>query len=182
MRRPGVARHYPPPTIDALATLHITGHGLQMPLIKSLSIALAALLLTACNGSERPRAAEIVAPAETTAVFGDLRVHYNALPTLSLNDAVAREYSVEKDAGTAMLVIALRQFANGEEIPAEGEVSATAYDLQGARQQIAFKAVKTGDYTDHIGIFDIHPRDSYRFEVTLKANGRSEAVKFQRNF
>jgi uncharacterized protein DUF4426 len=153
-----------------------------MTFFQSISSALTALLLTACSGAEPPRAADIVAPAETTAAFGDLRVHYNALSTLSLNDAVAREYAVEKDAGTGMLVIALRQWANGQEIPADGEVSAIAYDLQGARQQIAFKAVKTGAYTDHIGTFDIHPRDSYRFEVALKANGRSETVKFQRNF
>jgi hypothetical protein len=150
--------------------------------MKHFSLLLLILLIVACSAGEKPRAAEFVPPAVSSADFGDLRVHYNALSTLSLNDAVAREYGVSKDAGTGLIVVALRRIAGGEEQAAEGEVSATAYDLQGARQQIAFKAVKTGDYTDHIGIFDIHPRDSYRFEVTLKANGRSEVVKFQRNF
>ena len=42
--------------------------------------------------------------------------------------------------------------------------------------------MKTGQYTDHIGVFAIHARDSYRFEVMIKADGRTEKVKFQRNF
>jgi uncharacterized protein DUF4426 len=139
-------------------------------------------LIAACSAGEKPRAAEFVPPAASSATFGDLRVHYNALPTLSLNDAVAREYGVSKDAGSAMLVIAIRRLENGEEVGAEGEVSAEAFDLQGARQHIEFSAVKTGQYTDHIGVFTIQARDSYRFEVTVKSNGRTEKVKFQRNF
>jgi len=150
--------------------------------MKHFSLLLLILLIAACSAGEKPRVAEFVPPAVSSAEFGDLRVHYNALPTLSLNDAVAREYGVDKDAGSAMLVIALRRLANGEEVGAEGEVSAEAFDLQGARQHIGFSAVKTGEYTDHIGVFTIQPRDSYRFEVTVKTDGRTEKVKFQRNF
>lgn len=148
----------------------------------SFLLALSLLLLTACSQGEKPRAADYVPPAESSADFGDLRVHYNALPTLSLNDAVAREYGVRKDSRTAMVVIALRRVQNDAETSADGQVSAQAIDLQGARQRIEFAAVKTGDYTDHIGVFSISPRDSYRFEVIVQANGRSETVKFQRNF
>ena len=150
--------------------------------MKRIPPVILALLLAACSVGEKPRIAEYVPPAESTADFGDLRVHYNALPTLSLNDAVAREYGVTKDAGSAMVVIALRRIANGEESGAEGKVSAEAYDLQGKRQHIDFSAVKTGDYTDHIGTFAISERDSYRFEVKIESGGRKETVKFQRNF
>ena len=103
------------------------------------------LLLTACSAGEKPLNAEFVPPAESSIDFGDLRVHYNALPTLSLNDVVAREYGVARDAGSAMVVIALRRVANGEELGAEGAVSAEAYDLQGKRQHIGFSTVRTGD-------------------------------------
>jgi hypothetical protein len=150
--------------------------------MKLFPLLLSILLIAACSAGEKPRAAEFVPPAVSTAEFGDLRVHYNALPTLSLNDAVAREYGVDKNAGSAMLVIATRRLENGEEVGVDGEVSAEAIDLQGARQRIGFSAVKTGDYTDHIGVFTIQARDSYRFEVTIKSNGRTENVKFQRNF
>ena len=150
--------------------------------MKQITSLMLALFLGACSAGEKPRAAEFVPPAPASADFGDLRVHYNALPTLSLNDAVAQEYGVDKDAGSAMVVIALRRVANGEELGTEGEVSAEAYDLQGKRQHIEFSAVRTGDYTDHIGMFAINPRDSYRFEVKVESAGRNEIVKFQRNF
>lgn len=143
---------------------------------------LAACLLSACAEGERPRPADLLAPAEASQDFGDLRVHYNALPTLSLSEAVARDYRVDRDAGSGLVVVALRRPGDGGESSVDGQVSATAYDLQGARQRIDFIAVRTGDYTDHIGTFSITPRDSYRFEVTVQANGRSELVKFQRGF
>ncbi|MGH8061073.1 MAG: DUF4426 domain-containing protein [Pseudoxanthomonas sp.] len=150
--------------------------------MKRIPLLILTLLFAACSAGEKPRAAEFVPPADATVDFGGLRVHYNALPTLSLNEAVAREYGVARDAKSAMLVIALRRIANGEELGAEGEVSAEAYDLQGQRQHIDFSAVKTGEYTDHIGTFAIYARDSYRFEVKVESAGRSEVVKFQRNF
>ncbi len=142
----------------------------------------AAMILVACNGQGRPQTAEYVTPAESASQFGQLRVHYNALPTLSLNDAVAREYAVEKNAGQALLVIALRKLANGEEEPVEGEVTATAIDLQGSHQRIALRAVRTGAYTDYIGTFAVTAHDSYRFELKIQAAGRSETLKFQRSF
>lgn len=150
--------------------------------MKRIPLLILTLLLAACTAGEKPRVAEFVPPADASIDFGDLRVHYNALPTLSLNDAVAKEYGVTKDAGSALVVIALRRVADGEELNAAGEVSAEAYDLQGHRQQIDFSAVKTGEYTDHIGTFAINARDSYRFEVKVESGGRKETVKFQRNF
>ncbi len=150
--------------------------------MKRIPLLILSLFLAACSAGEKPRAAEFVPLADSSIDFGDLRVHYNALPTLSLNEAVAREYAVTQDAGSAMVVIALRRVANGEELSAEGEVSAEAYDLQGKRQHIDFSTVKTGEYTDHIGTFAINARDSYRFEVKVKAAGRSQVLKFQRNF
>ena len=150
--------------------------------MKRTPLLILTLLLASCSAGEKARIAEFVPPADSSVDFGDLRVHYNALPTLSLNEAVAREYGVTRDAGTAMVVIALRRIADGQEHGAEGEVSAEAYDLQGKRQHIDFSAVKTGDYTDHIGTFAISERDSYRFEMKVESGGREETVKFQRNF
>ena len=150
--------------------------------MKRIPLLILTLLLAACSAGEKPRAAEFVPPADSSIDFGDLRVRYNALPTLSLNDAVAKEYGVTRDAGSAMVVIALRRIANGEELGADGKVSATAYDLQGHRQRIDFSTVRTGEYTDHIGTFAANARDSYRFEVAVESAGLSEIVKFQRNF
>ncbi len=143
---------------------------------------LTTLLLAACTAGEKPRAADVVAPSPAHQDFGDLRVRFNAIPTLSMSEAVAREYGVERDADKALVTIALRKMAGSEELAAEGEVKAAAVDLQGMRQAITFVPVRTGGYTDYIGTFRVAERDSYRFEVSVASGERSGTVKFQRNF
>ncbi|WFC42754.1 DUF4426 domain-containing protein [Pseudoxanthomonas sp. SE1] len=139
-------------------------------------------LLSACSGGDAPRAAEFVQATPAEADFGTLRVRYNALPTLALSEAVARQYGVPRDAGTALVLVALRTVDGGEEVDAEGDVSVTAHDLSGARQAITLRKVDAGGYADHIGTARISPRNSYRFEIVVTAGGRTETVKFQRNF
>lgn len=141
-----------------------------------------ALSLVACSGGETPRAAEFVPAAPAEADFGPLRVRYNALPTLALSEAVATQYGVSRDAGTALVLVALREVKGTEEIDADGEVSVTAHDLSGARQAITLRKVEAGEYTDLIGTAGISPRNSYRFEIVVKTGGRTETVNFQRNF
>lgn len=144
--------------------------------------AVLSILLAACSGGEAPRAAEFVPPAPSESDFGALRVRYTALPTLSLSEPVARQYGVERDVGVALVVIALRQVEGGEERDADGKVHVNAYDLSGARQTVALRSVDAGGYADHIGTVRITPRNTYRFEVTVDAAGRTETVKFHRNF
>ena len=141
-----------------------------------------ALSLVACSGAETPRAAEFVPPAPAETDFGSLRVRYNALPTLALSEPVAKQYGVQRDAGTALVLVALREVKGAEELDADGEVSVTAHDLSGARQVVTLRKVDAGEYTDLIGTARISPRNSYRFEIVVQAGGRTETVKFQRNF
>ncbi len=140
------------------------------------------LLLGGCARGEQARPADLVAPAQGSTDFGSMRVRYNALPTSSISDAMAREYGVTKDPSTALLFVALRQVQGGEENNAEGSVTATAYDLQGARQEISFKPVTVGEYTDNIGVVAVSPRNTYRFELQVAVEGRTQSVEFQRNF
>lgn len=143
---------------------------------------LLAVLLASCAAGEKPRAADIVAPSPAYQDFGDLRVHFNAMPTLAVSEPVAREYGIERDAGKAMVTLALRRLDKGEEFAAEGEVQGVALDLQGLRQPIAFTAVRTGEYTDYIGTFRTVERDTYRFDIMVESGERGGNVKFQRNF
>lgn len=151
-------------------------------LSKSGSLLALALLLGGCARGEQARPADLVAPAQGSTDFGSLRVHYNALPTSSISDAMAREYGVAKDPSTALVFVALRKVEGGEEENAEGSVTAAAYDLQGARQEVSFKPVAIGEYTDHIGVVTVSPRNTYRFELQVAAAGRTQALEFQRNF
>lgn len=146
------------------------------------SVLLLSALLTACSGGQAPRTAEFVPPAPAETDFGTLRVRYNALPSLALSEAVAKQYGVQRDAGTALVLVALREVQGSDEIDADGEVSVTAHDLSGTRQAIELRKVDAGGYTDLIGTARVSPRNSYRFEVVVTAGDRTETVTFQRNF
>ncbi|CAN7204779.1 DUF4426 domain-containing protein [Pseudoxanthomonas sp. LjRoot168] len=147
-----------------------------------IALLILALSLVACSGSETPRVAEFVPPAPAETDFGSLRVRYNALPTLALSAPVAKQYGVQRDAGTALVLVALREVKGAEEIDADGEVRVTAHDLSGTRQAIELRKVEAGGYTDLIGTARLSPRNSYRFEIVVQAGGRTETVTFQRNF
>jgi hypothetical protein len=151
-------------------------------LMKTPSLLALVLLFGGCARGEQARPADLVAPAQGSTDFGSLRVHYNALPTSSISDAMASQYDVDKDPSTALVFVALRQVDGGEEENEEGSVTATAYDLQGVRQDVSFKPVDIGDYTDHIGVVTVSPRNTYRFELRVAAAGRTQALEFQRNF
>ncbi|MCH6483272.1 DUF4426 domain-containing protein [Pseudoxanthomonas sp. LH2527] len=153
-----------------------------MKCIATLSAIALLGLLSACSGGEAPRTAEFVQASPAEADFGNLRVRYNALPTLALSAPVAQQYGVPRDADTALVLVALREIKGGEEVDAEGDVAVSAHDLSGTRQTLTLRKVDAGGYTDHIGTARISPRNSYRFEVVVTAGGRTETVKFQRNF
>ncbi len=143
---------------------------------------LAMALLGGCSGSETPRPATVLAAEPSHSDFGALRVHYNVLPTLAMNPAVARSYGVPRDAGQALLVVALRELRQGAELPADGAVTATAVDLSGRRQQIVLRTVRTGGYADHVGLVRISRHDTLRFDLQVQSANGGGSVKFQRNF
>lgn len=99
-----------------------------------------------------------------------------------MNETVARGYGVTREAGRALLVVALRQRAANEELPAQGQVTATVTDLSGKRQSVALRAVKTGPYTDLIGLLDVSPHDQLRVELQIHADAGQGQVRFERNF
>ncbi len=150
--------------------------------MKKILAPLAMLMLAACSAGETPR---VVTPAATEpayADFGNLRVRYNALPTVGLNEQAAKQYGVARDEKRALLVVSLRELRDGDEIPADGKVSAQAIDLQGERMAVPLKPVRTGEYVDHIGSFAISPRNHYRIEIAVEALGRRETASFRREF
>lgn len=157
------------------------------PLHPSLRLALGfgmALCLAACSGQEQPRAARILPPQPTTAALGDGYVaHYNLVPTLALGEAIAREYAVERRAGSALLVVAIRSDAGDGEQPAQAQaVSAEVRDLSGRTQSLTLRSVRTGDYTDHVGTVAISQHDTLRLEVLVSIAGGQRRFRFERGF
>jgi hypothetical protein len=138
--------------------------------------------LSACSGEQVPR---LVTPTQghvSQADFGALRVYYNLLPTLAMNESVARSYGVQRSADQALLVVALRQRDSAEDQSINGTVTATATDLSGRQQQIVLRPVKTGAYTDHVGSVQISDHDTLRFAVQVAVAGDNGTLRFERSF
>lgn len=151
--------------------------------IRPLACAVLLPLLGACSGGQAPQAAQFVPPAPAVAELqGSLRARYTLLPTLSLDPAVARGYGIERSAGKALLLVALRNGDGGDESPATGEVRAQARDLSGRRQEVAMRQIRSGDYVDHVGLVDVGEREVIRVDVQVDAEGRRYSFDFQRNF
>ena len=153
-----------------------------MPRFPLLLLSAALLSLGACSGSQAPRVATPSPGHPSQADFGALRVYYNLLPTLAMNDSVARSYGVQRSANQALLVIALRQRQGDEERPVEGTVTATATDLSGRRQQVALRTVQTGAYTDHVGSVQISEHDTLRLVLQVAAANDGGTLHFERSF
>ncbi|WP_238390427.1 DUF4426 domain-containing protein [Pseudoxanthomonas daejeonensis] len=153
------------------------------PRMAPLAALALALCLSACSGRAPEPARFVPPPPSVTDLEGPLRARYNLLPTLALGEAVAREYRVTRDAGSALLVVALRRpTADGDETAAEGEVTAEVVDLAGRRQIVALRRVATGSYVDHVGTVRIGPHETVRVEVAVVADGRRQEFDFQRSF
>ena len=74
-----------------------------------LLLSVVVMSLSACSGEQAPRLVTPTQGHSSQADFGALRVYYNLLPTLAMNESVARSYGVQRSADHALLVVALRQ-------------------------------------------------------------------------
>lgn len=168
--------------MQTLSTVPATRRCRQLP--RLLAAGIACLLLGACTAQEAPRAARVLAPEPAMAELGDGHLaRYNLLPTLSLGDAMAREYAVERRDGSALLVVAIRRQTSEGELPANAErVSARVRDLSGRMQDVALRSIRTGDYTDHVGIVATSRHDTLRIDVEAVVDGRHQRFRFERSF
>lgn len=148
-----------------------------------LVLPLASLLaLAGCSGGQAPQRVQPVAPVDSVRTLGALQVRYNALPSLALPESAAQAYGLDRGAGRALVIVALRQRQGDDEVPVQGSVRGVAVDLSGRRQQITFKPVRTGDAVDQVGSVEISPRDTLRFELDVASDIGGGPLRFERSF
>lgn len=143
---------------------------------------LTVMMLTGCGGASPPASSAIAQPpAELRS--GDITVRATTLPTVQLNDAMARAYAVERDAGTVLLVVGMRRGSQSDETSVPGSVTATASDLLGKRQRVVLRPVDSGGYIDHVGEFEVSMPDTLRFVVDVRPQGAAATtLEFNRDF
>ena len=151
------------------------------PIIATLA---AALLLAACGAQPPARSAgDSTAPQEAIARAGDVSMRASVVQTSTLGADVARQYGISRDPGTVMLLVAVRQGAEGAETALPAQVTATATDLRGQRQDIAMRELRVGDLLDYVGTVQTTPPDTLRFDVTIvRDGGATSSMQFTREF
>lgn len=151
----------------------------------ALSIAGALLLLGGCDAGPGgpPQTAR---PSEPTHQdFGNFQVHYNALRTDQLTAEVARAYAIERSPSRVLLNVSLlEKDAGGRTAPVDGEVSASAYNLNGQVKDLQMRRVQEGSSVYFIGEVGISGNEILVFNIQAAPRGSGErySVQFKREF
>ncbi|QSX75023.1 DUF4426 domain-containing protein [Lysobacter arenosi] len=146
---------------------------------------LLAIGLTACSGGTPPAAAPAAPASQGEAVsrVGDVSVRANAMQTSALSPTVASQYGISRADNTVMLLVAVRQGPEAQEVALPARITATATDLRGRRQTIEMRELRSGDLLDYIGTAEATPPDTLRFDVTVvRENGATSTMQFTRDF
>ena len=162
-------------------------------LFRSAAALMLLAALAGCGGSAPgPVASQGQAQQEATVRIGDVVVRANAIVTEGLGEAVGRQYGIERDAGTVMLLVGVRRDdGNGNEVALPARVTAVAVDLLGKRQELAMREVRSGEtgpeagegFIDYVGTARVIAPDTLRFDVEVApVDGPAMALHFNRDF
>ncbi|GAB3377877.1 DUF4426 domain-containing protein [Lysobacter fragariae] len=152
-----------------------------------------ALLLAGCNGAQapapQPATQATASQQEAVSRIGDVTIRASVLPTASLAAEIADQYGITRDEGTVMLLVGVRQGPDMQESALPAQITATATDLRGRRQDIVMRELRSGDAStgsallDYVGTVEVSMPDTLRFDVVIvREGGASSTMQFTREF
>lgn len=155
-----------------------------MRLLLSAAIASLALATAACGDRpSTPRPATATQSPEAVSRIGDVTIRANAVPTASLDAQVARQYGIARDDRTIMLLVGVRRGPEAQETALPAQITATATNLSGQRQDIVLRELRSGELLDYVGTVNVNLPDTVRFDLTIvRPGGASSTMQFSREF
>lgn len=148
----------------------------------ALAIVLA-LALTGCGGNPAPAPGSPAPAGEAISTSGDITVRASALQTSTLAPAVASQYGIARDDRTVMLLVGVRQGADGQEVSLPAAITASATRLGGQVQRIELRELRSGELLDYVGTVETSLPETLRFDVTVvRGDGGSSTLRFSREF
>lgn len=140
-----------------------------------------------CNGAPT---ATVTASTQTavetgtqTARVGDTSILASVVQSTALPDSVARQYDIQRDPRTLVLLVAVRRGVAANEVSVPATVTAAVTDLSGARQSIGMQQVRADGFIDSVGTVHTTLPDTLRFELTVQADGLpATPLRFAREF
>lgn len=107
---------------------------------------------------------------------GDLRVHFNALPSTELTPEVARQYGVTRSANRALVNISVRRGEPGADVAVPAQVTVAATNLAGQRQDVRMREVRDGDALYYLGEARVAGQDTLTFEIEVVVDGEPKPM------
>lgn len=127
----------------------------------------------------------IASPAEQAVKYGNIEIHYNAMPTDELQPEVAKNYNIVRSHNRGLLTISvLRKNKLGIAEPVPAVLSASAVNLSAQLTQISMREIREGGAVYYLGEFRVAPPDTLKFSVSAKPSGetRQYPAEFSRSF
>ncbi len=112
--------------------------------------------------------------AENSTTINGYTIHHNAIPTASLDPAIAKQYGIQRSKYRGMLnvsVIKTEPGTTGKSIPAV--VLAKATNIRGQLISIPMRQVEEGDAIYYIGEFRIADQETLNFELKVQPRGET---------
>ena len=148
-----------------------------------LPLLLATALLAACGG-EAPKAVQPMAAQEPAVTqVGEYSIRASAVPTASLSEAVLRGYGITGGDDVVLVLVGVRKGPEGQDVSVPAAITGAAIDLQGRRQPLQLRELRSGDLLDYVATVKVDAPDTLRFELQVTAEGAAPAtLQFNREF
>lgn len=117
--------------------------------------------------------------AEQAARFGEVEIHYNAMPTDELLPDVARNYKIERSRNRGMVTLSvLKTTPLGVKQPVKASVQVALPQLTGQAIEVPVREIVEGTAIYYIGEFRITPPQSLKIRVTVRPEGGDKPLTF----
>jgi hypothetical protein len=150
-------------------------------------LAVSMTLAGACSAPTPPAPARsedaAVATGDAVLQMGDTWARASVVQTSALPASVARQYGVERDPRTLLLLVVAGKGPPASATLVPVQVTAQVTGLTGATQAIAMRQVRDGDSVDAIGTVRTTLPDTLGFDLQLSVAGQPPAsLRFSREF
>ena len=119
--------------------------------------------------------------AEQFKTFSNLEVHYIALPSTFIQPEIAKQYGIKRSKTNGLLNISiLDKRKDKAAVPAT--LTGTGRNLIGQTHQLTFTEVKEGKAIYYLAEYPYLNEEIVNFDITIKTEKKSNALKFQHKF
>ncbi|MEL7310871.1 MAG: DUF4426 domain-containing protein [Pseudomonadota bacterium] len=143
--------------------------------LRTSILALIAALLVGCGGGGERNVPDAAAAAESSAIFGDYTVFFNAISTDEVPAEVAQSVGVVRARNRALLNVSV--IDNTNNTPIEADVQVAVSNLTGQLKKMTVRKVEQGDSIYYLGEVTVANRETLIFDISVTPDGSDEAFE-----